>query len=132
MTQQYVGAYGLLVQNGAILVIRKMRGPYTGTFDLPGGGIEFGENPEDALRREFIEETGLWVTVGCRLPAFSHVAGDLHHLGFMYRVANTDPLATQIKTEPDGQDAGGALWLPLDAVAESPLSPLLQHGLRFV
>ena len=38
------------------LLIRQKRGPYAGKLDFPGGGIEFGESPEQALRREFAEE----------------------------------------------------------------------------
>ena len=34
-----------------------------GHWTLPGGGIDFGEDPEDAVVREFIEETGLTVKV---------------------------------------------------------------------
>lgn len=33
-------------------------------WTLPGGRLEFGEKPEDALVREVLEETGLEVTVG--------------------------------------------------------------------
>ncbi len=31
---------------------------------LPGGGLEFGEGTRDCLKREFMEETGLEVTIG--------------------------------------------------------------------
>jgi ADP-ribose pyrophosphatase YjhB (NUDIX family) len=40
---------------------------------LPGGGIEFGEAPEDTLVREFFEETGLRV----RDPQLLGVTSDL-------------------------------------------------------
>lgn len=45
-------------RDGSILLQRKRDG---GGWSLPAGGIEPGEDPETALRREVLEETGLIV-----------------------------------------------------------------------
>jgi 8-oxo-dGTP diphosphatase len=46
--------YGILVKDNKILLIEHER-----YYNFPGGGVSLGESPLDALRREFIEETGL-------------------------------------------------------------------------
>lgn len=48
--------YGLLLEDDKILLSRQWDG-----YDFPGGGIELDERIEEALRREFWEETGLKV-----------------------------------------------------------------------
>ena len=57
---KHVGCYGVVYNdNGEVLLIKKARGAYKGQFDLPGGGIEYGESADETLKREFEEETGL-------------------------------------------------------------------------
>lgn len=48
-----LGVYGVLVKNDKVLLIKKARGPHTGKWDFPGGSIEFGEEPYEALKRSF-------------------------------------------------------------------------------
>lgn len=48
-------ARGIVCVNGKVLVIHSLKYNY---YKFPGGGIENGETPEDALMREFKEETG--------------------------------------------------------------------------
>lgn len=53
---QRVGIYGIASEDSKILLIRQPRGVFAGKYDFPGGGVEFGETLEEALRREFLEE----------------------------------------------------------------------------
>ncbi len=59
-----VRVYGLLLdpQNRLLVSDEFIRGDYF--TKLPGGGLEIGEGTRECLAREFVEETGLAVTVG--------------------------------------------------------------------
>lgn len=53
------GAYALLVdEQGRVAIVRE-----SGAYFLPGGGIEPGETPEEALRREVREECGFEIEI---------------------------------------------------------------------
>jgi 8-oxo-dGTP diphosphatase len=61
--QQRVSAYGIL-RDGSDRLLLVRAAPYltvAGRWFLPGGGVEHGEAPLDALRREVAEESGLVV-----------------------------------------------------------------------
>lgn len=62
------GIYGILERNGSILLTHQS--DPEPEFQLPGGGIDSGEDPIPALHREILEETGWRVGKVRRLGAF--------------------------------------------------------------
>jgi ADP-ribose pyrophosphatase YjhB (NUDIX family) len=62
MSKQHtsVRSYGVLISEGRVALVRSSNPHHVPPlWWLPGGGIDFGEAPEDSLVREFKEETGL-------------------------------------------------------------------------
>ncbi|MDE1192204.1 MAG: NUDIX domain-containing protein [Arachidicoccus sp.] len=59
-----IRVYGILQdeQNRILVSDEFVKGDYITKF--PGGGLEFGEGTRDCLKREFLEETGLNITIG--------------------------------------------------------------------
>lgn len=58
-----VRVYGIWIQDGKLLVSDEFRMGMRMT-KLPGGGVEFGEGLEAALKREWMEELGFEIEVG--------------------------------------------------------------------
>jgi 8-oxo-dGTP diphosphatase len=52
----------------------------------PGGGVEYGEAIEDALKREFLEETGITVNVGKFLFGCEFIKTPLHAVELFFEV----------------------------------------------
>jgi 8-oxo-dGTP diphosphatase len=74
---QRVAAYALILRDGQILLTRlASRISANEKWHLPGGGIDHGEDPRDALIREIREETGLDAEVGETAHIYSaHLPG---------------------------------------------------------
>ena len=64
-----VAAVALVDVDGRVLIARRPEGKaMAGLWEFPGGKIEEGERPEDALIRELREELGIEVTNSCLAP----------------------------------------------------------------
>lgn len=67
-------AVALLTAGDRVLLLRRPRsGPLPDQWEFPGGKVEFGEHPWDALRRELREELSLRVRDGSLFGVYSHV-----------------------------------------------------------
>lgn len=66
--RQRPGIYAVLVRNGAILLTHQMEPDPE--YQLPGGGIDAGEDPIPALHREVREETGWRIGSARRMGVF--------------------------------------------------------------
>lgn len=56
---------GLIVHQGKVLIVKRAPDDEVGagTWEFVGGKLEFGENLEEALERETLEESGLNITI---------------------------------------------------------------------
>jgi len=55
-------AVAIVLKDNHILLVQRNIEPHKETWMCPSGFIEYGEHPEEAIRREVLEETGLAVT----------------------------------------------------------------------
>ena len=78
--RERIGAYGVAHRNGAILIERTPLGLF-----LPGGGIEVGETPEEALRREFMEETGFEIADPSKIGVATEYVPHQGDLGYFLK-----------------------------------------------
>jgi ADP-ribose pyrophosphatase YjhB (NUDIX family) len=102
-----------------------------GRWFLPGGGIQHGENPTQALHREITEETGLTVVLGPLLTVLSDVrqlpeGTSLHTLRLIYRVAKwTGTLQAEVNGTTDDVQ-----WFTRGELAHLPLARYVQEVVR--
>lgn len=110
------GAYAVLVRDGRVLLTHQ-QDPQP-EFQLPGGGIDPGEQPLAALHREILEETG-W-TIGaarflCRYRRFCWMPDYGFHAQKQCQIWVARPV---LRVSPPSEPGHSAHWLtPAEALA---------------
>lgn len=125
------GVYGIIARDDLLLVVRKTRGPHRGRWDLPGGGMEFGETPAETLCREVQEETGIVPLSWSLFDNFTS-AGEynvynsmvpFHQVGMLYEVTEYDD--SQWNSMINEEDVDGSVWVPV--TEDIPLTPFAKR-----
>jgi 8-oxo-dGTP diphosphatase len=127
-----VGAYAVCVERREILLTRLWEADIeAGRWTLPGGGMDFGEHPDQTVLRELYEETGLAGTIRRLLDVQSHVYpawrehGPLQMVQFIYDVeASGIPRVIE-----QGGSTVEAAWIPLEDVGRLGRVPLVDQAL---
>ncbi len=116
-----VGA--VMIDDGRLLVVKRGRGTYAGSWALPGGRQRLGETMQEAVRREVREETGLVVEVGD--PVWiGDIIDPADPPSYHYTVVDFTAFAIGGELEA-GDDASDARWVDLDEVRDLPLTPTM-------
>lgn len=108
---------GALARGGRLLLARRTDGdPLAGFWELPGGKVEPGETPEEALRREWKEELAVDVRGS---EAFTFVSGapnGQHVTLLLY-------LVREVAGEPAPVGVGELRWAAPEEAGRLPLLP---------
>ena len=132
-----VAAYAVIVDETGRVLLAHWNEGRRGAWTLPGGGLEAGEDPEDAVRREVREETGFDAQVDELLgihsrviPARQRLHGDgdspLHTLRIVYRAHIT---GGELRDEVGGS-TDRAAWFTVDELGGIPHVQLVELALE--
>lgn len=129
-----VGVGAVIVQDGKVVVVRRLAEPLKGEWSIPGGMLELGEKLREGTAREALEETGLAVEVGEVLDVFDAIYPDAtgrtqyHYvlIDFLCR-----PNGGELHANSDAADARWAAANELDSLGLRPMTlAVIRKGLE--
>ncbi len=109
----------IITRGAQVMIARRPSGKrLAGLWEFPGGKVERGERPEDALHRELREELGCEVHITKRLPSFVH--------DYEWGAIELIPFVCQLSpesAEPRPLEHEDLVWVERDRLATYPLAP---------
>lgn len=132
MKSVLVSAVALIDVDGRVLLAQRPEGKsMAGLWEFPGGKVEEGETPEEALIRELQEELGIDTWASCLAPLTfaSHRYDDFHLLMPLFACRKWDGT-------PQSREGQALKWVRANELrnypmpeADIPLIPILRDWL---
>ncbi|MFK0300413.1 (deoxy)nucleoside triphosphate pyrophosphohydrolase [Brevundimonas sp. NPDC090276] len=114
-----VVAVALVDPDGRVLIAKRPEGKQlAGMWEFPGGKVEPGERPEQALIRELKEELGIDVNEACLAPFVfaSHAYESFHLLMPLYLCRRWSGVVT-------AKEHAGLAWVKPNKLGDYPMPP---------
>ena len=114
-----VVAAALIDADGRVLLAQRPKGKaLEGLWEFPGGKVDAGEGPEDALIRELMEELGIQVKANCLAPLTfaSHAYDDFHLLMPLYICRRWEGIVT-------AREGQNLTWVRANKLRDYPMPP---------
>ena len=112
-----LGCGAAILREGRLLLVKRLKAPEAGHWNLPGGKVDFGERLADAVKREIFEELGVGIALTRPLGLVEMIGLDGQHWVSPIYVAAIET-GEPVNREPSKHE--GLVWADLDA----PPAPL--------
>ncbi len=112
-------AAGVLIERGRVLLTQRKKGSHlAGAWEFPGGKVEPGEDPRDALVRELQEEIGIDVVVEDPIEVTFHAYPEKTVLLLFFAVTRKEQ-----SPEPRALDVAAVQWAVAEALDDARFPP---------
>ncbi len=119
------GAYAVILERGSLLVTEQAEPELE--LQLPGGGIDPGESPLQALHREALEETGWRLRVRCKLGVYQRFAYMPEYDRWARKICHIYLCAPGLWLHPPTEPGHRAFWMEGAKALPELVSPGDRH-----
>lgn len=129
MKLQKICASGLIIKDKKILIVKRADNDdyLPGYFEIPGGKIEFGEDPKVGAAREVLEEVGIEVDAEYPLNAFSDIGASGSHVVEIVYFCNIRDLNAEVSLSEEHSEYK---WITIEEIDHIYMTEKMKQSIK--